>query len=118
MFRDPISGFYDGGEKGSGPCLILGFVNYLVLIVHDDGKFDLTNIDSVTPDIRYNWLRHEWIEVGDIGQETADDGGSQLSGSVPDPDSTSDGDQVDAQGGPPSGDPGNMDTREAGAPGS
>lgn len=112
MFKDPISGFFDGGERGSGPCLILGFVNYLVLIVRDDGQLQLAEIDAVTPDIRFNWKTHEWIEVGDIGQETPDDGSAQLSGSVPDPDTAGDGDQIDTEGGASTGDPRDLDARE------
>lgn len=117
MFKEPIAGFFEGGERGNGPCLIMGFVGYLALILRDDGKFQLAEIDSVTPDIRYDWRNHQWIEVRDIGQETPDDGGTQLSGSVPNTDRVSDSDPIDTEGGPSTGDPGNVDTREEGAPG-
>ena len=98
------------------PILILGITSYFEYLAIDvDGKTGVFPHENVTLDWRYDWRDHRWVDVGETDGEKNDppDGGSDLSGSIPEPDGVGTGDPFDEEGGSTPGDLGDLDTGEA-----
>lgn len=97
------------------PILIIGVTalgEYLA--IDGDGKSLVLTMPDVTFNWRYDWRVHRWLDIGDVDDTQSDppDGGSDLSGSVPEPDEFGSSDSLDPAGGQAPRDPGDLDTGE------
>ena len=111
----------DAKERYTGPALLLGYSETTtrgvshgdLLAIGDDGKLCLVRSHEVTVDWRYNWKNHEWVEVSGIAEDSpSDDGGEDVSESVPDVDGGGGGNPIDSEGGSSTGSAGDMDSGE------
>jgi hypothetical protein len=112
MLPAPLQAWAEDGVY-NGPVLLLGRGDGEWVGVCDDGRLRTFPEEQLTVEWRFDWRSHEWIEVSGVGEaESPDDGSADLQGSVLDPDGAGEGDQVDEEGGPATGDPGDVDTGE------
>lgn len=110
LFAAPIE-----AETVSGglPVLILGITElFEAFVVTDEGRFGAEPLTNLSVNWRYNWRDHSWVETGDMNgaQDDPPDGGSDLSGSVPDTDGVGASDPLNPEGRQTTGDPGDLDT--------
>lgn len=113
----PLSVQVDTTDYG-GPALWLALTALgEALCIDDRGNPRFVQLHEITVDWRYDWSAQEWVTVDGVGyvEENVDDDGSpDLPGSVQYPDGAGDGDPLDAQGEPTTGDPGDVDANAQG----
>jgi hypothetical protein len=101
------------GKGYNGPALWLALTDLGEgLCVDDAGRPIYVLLSDINVDWRYDWRAQEWVTVNGVtdGEEGFDDdGGADVPGSVQYVDGDGDGDPLDTQGGPPTGDLGDVD---------
>lgn len=101
-------------QSSSGPVIWLGLNTYgEALVVSDEGRIFFVKLEELNVDWRYDWREQRWVEVTGVtyaAEEFDDDGSEELPGQLLDPDGAGPSDSLDQEGGPPPGNPGNMDS--------
>lgn len=108
----PLSVQVDTTDYG-GPALWLAVTDLgEAMVINDRGTPMFVGLHQITVDWRYDWREQGWVVVDGVGyaeEDIDDDGSPDIPGPVQHPDGTGDGDPLDAQGGPPAGDLGDVD---------
>lgn len=91
-FSDPFPAVHDQ----HGVVLLLAVSESGALIVCDDGQLRFEDYTHLRSEWRFNWTTHKWEDddIGELYDETGD-GGSEISGDVPELDGADGGDPGD-----------------------